>query len=444
MKRFLYSIYKKILFFSSDVYDRIPFSIKSRRIKKFDQIADNGKVYYTICMGSHGFTHVLIRTNFYLSLAAKMKMKYIYTSLQTDRMEEIHANENGEQILENRHFQIGSSQYQYKNVYDFTGISDFLKELDNKTSEKDFNEIIICPDEITFSKAIGKDFNKLASDLKARISGKLNPEKDNLIIFKNFNSFYRFYFADQNERIKKDFFRQIYFQKRTKESWPSLFDDLKIKLLVHIRQGDTATILTPWNSFIPTWYQFGEKRLMELQELNNFHSTYVIGVKDFYDFLRKLYKEMNASNLSSVVFSDGFDRAFDNILIEKKDLSKEKKYALKQLKKNYNAEQFNDFNNWQQVKTVIGEEKEKLYSLVHSFLEANVVITGTQQTMIPKLLSLYCTPKNMPLLITLFKDQPPNHKFLGIDNTYKHLIQVDLNNYNIRSVAEKMKEYLHK
>jgi len=444
MKRLLYSIYKKILFFSSDVYDRIPFTVKSRKVKKFDQIAGNGKMYYTISMGNQGFTHILIRTNFYLSLAAKMKMKYIYTSLQTDRMEEIHANENDEQILQSRHFQIGSSQQQYNNIYDFTGISDFLKELDNKTSEKDFNKIIICPDEIKFSKAIGKDFYKLASDLKARISGKLNPDKDNLIIFKNFNSFYRFYFADQHETVKKNFFRLLYLNKRAKESWPSLFDDSKIKLLVHIRQGDTATVQTPWNSLIPTWHRFGEKRLMELQVLNNIQSTYVIGVKDFYDFLRKLYSEMIASNLSTVVFSDGFDRAFDKILSEKKDLSNEKTYALKQLKKNYNAEQFNDFNNWQQVKTVIGEEKEKLYSMVHSFLEANVVITGTQQAMIPKLLSLYCTPENMPILITLFKDRPPNHKFLGIDNTYKHQIQVDLNNYNIRNVAEKMKDYLDK
>ena len=73
VKRTVSNFYRKVLFAVSDIYDLIPFTEKSRRIKKFDQIAEDGKVYYTISMEEYGFTHILIRANFYLSLCLWLK-----------------------------------------------------------------------------------------------------------------------------------------------------------------------------------------------------------------------------------------------------------------------------------------------------------------------------------------------------------------------------------
>ncbi|MCC5907075.1 MAG: hypothetical protein JJU13_12755 [Balneolaceae bacterium] len=442
VKKTVSTFYWKVLFLVSDLYDLIPFTKKWKRIKKFDQIAEDGKVYYTISMEEYGFTHILIRANFFLSLAEKMKMKYVYTPLKTNRKTEYKISEPEEVGVGNIDLKSRADQYNYNDIYDFTGVDDFLKDEGHEVSSEKFNKIELNPDEIEFSKSLGRSFDKLLTDIKSRLSVHLDPDKDNLVTIDNYTYVFRFYETDQIQRIRDGFFRRLYDQSREKNPWPSLFKDSKIKLLVHIRQGDTATIQTPWGCFIPTWYRHGEQRFKELKELNGYHSKIVIGVKEFYSFLRKLFNQLNEDRFSPIVFSDGFDRAFDEILNKKTDLDKKKRLALKQCKKNYNKEQFNDFYNWQQVKTVIGEEKEKFYSMIHSFLKSDIVITGTQQTMIPKLLSLYCNPENMPILIILHKIEPHSYEYLGIDQDYKKLVYVDLNNYDIKKVAAKLEEFL--
>ncbi|MEA3446543.1 MAG: hypothetical protein U9R19_17645 [Bacteroidota bacterium] len=89
----------------------------------------------------------------------------------------------------------------------------------------------------------------------------------------------------------------------------------------------------------------------------------------------------------------------------------------------------------------IGEEHEKLYDLTHSFLNADIVIIGTQQRMIPKLFSFYCNKNNGPLVLVLYKLSASKYKQLGIPQIDSNFIFVNINNYDIPEIISRIKEF---
>lgn len=238
-------------------------------------------------------------------------------------------------------------------------------------------------------------------------------------------------------------FREIYIRSREKHKWPALFQKSKIKLMIHIRQGDTSIIKTPWNTYIPAWRkidgyysEFGRKEDIDTYE--------DIEVDEFYRFLKDFFHHFQESYFSSLLFSDGFKSAFEVIISHKSKAGGQEKQIqeLNELQKTYDEKVFKNFYHWDKMKTIVGEDKNNLFNLIHSFIESDIVVIGTQQKMVPKLLKLYCKPENMPFLITLYKEEQPYVNYLGIGPEYRHMLNVNIDNYDMKNIASTLNNFL--
>ena len=207
--------------------------------------------------------------------------------------------------------------------------------------------------------------------------------------------------------------RASYFQQEAFGSRPSQYLDGKTRLLVHIRLGDTALIETPWRSFVPLWAYWCISPLKEYADKSDRLFRKLMDVEDFALFLRKFYTLLDADDLSTVVFSDGYKAAFRDLFQKLGDLrlSNEKIRALKESAGTYEARRFSVFDEFQNCVCRVGETNEDLQQLVHAALNAEVVIVGCHQRMIPKLLATYYDSKleSPPIIISLHKGIEPRY-----------------------------------
>ncbi|MGH7885232.1 MAG: hypothetical protein ACRENO_06005 [Thermodesulfobacteriota bacterium] len=81
-------------------------------------------------------------------------------------------------------------------------------------------------------------------------------------------------------------------------------------------------------------------------------------------------------------------------------------------------------------KLIIGEERTKLISLLNSIFESDLIILGTQQSMIPKFIALYFDIRIMPIVVILYREIVPDYPFFSSEEINKKFIFVDLNDPN--------------
>ena len=234
--------------------------------------------------------------------------------------------------------------------------------------------------------------------------------------------------------------RSSYFAARDQNPWPSRYQPDSIKILVHIRQGDTALISTPWQTIIDTKYM-RETESINLAE-GKFTST-----EDYLGFIKLLIKYINPQNYSIVVCSDGYQRGFRKIYQNKASLgltaSKEKQ--LKLLEENFESKKFSEFNTLPNCVTVIGESDPNLYDLIHSAMSADLIIFGDQQKMMPRLMESYADQVSPPVFLHLRNTE--NIKGLGdvgLDSANIKLTSINLRNYKADMVEQICKDLIHK
>jgi len=235
--------------------------------------------------------------------------------------------------------------------------------------------------------------------------------------------------------------RTIYFEKRRKCPWNSAFTSAKVKTLVHMRQGDTATLETPWNTFISLWpkkYAFKEYSLF-----SDIPTGRLMQVEDYYHFLVTLSSYFSEDTFSMLLFSDGFSRSFRKL---KNNIHKLNSPSTKRLigmdPKIYDETKFAMFRNIKNSTLFLGEDYKKLRHLIHSVLTADLVITSKQQRMVLKLLANYCDAENMPIVIVLnrFNETNPwdNYKSLGLYQRKDKFIMVNMSNPDYTQIAQKL------
>ncbi len=161
-----------------------------------------------------------------------------------------------------------------------------------------------------------------------------------------------------------------------------------LRILFHIRQGDTATIQTPWGSYIPL-RPFSKHRYKEIQHPGGVEIY--IPPQSFLFFLNSLHKQLRSGSYSTCVFSDGYKAGFADIYAHWKRFrfSLKQWIRLKLCEINYDQKMFAEFKNVSRTRCVIGESESKLYDLIQACLTADIIVMGTQQRMLLKLLTLY-------------------------------------------------------
>lgn len=237
-------------------------------------------------------------------------------------------------------------------------------------------------------------------------------------------------------------FRSIYFQTRKKYPRKSRFADGKVKLLVHIRQGDTAIIETPWQTFIPVWKQ---NKFIEISNIHHVGDKY-IHVNDYFSFLSQFIAYFDYSTFSVRVSSDGYKRGFDNIYenLHRFNFTNKQLNELKQAENSYDQNKFAQFKELENCLCLVGETDENLFDLIHSSLIADIIVIGTQQRMLPKLLALYGDVDNPPILIVLHKETNPLNYYnqLGLDEKKAKIIPVKLDDMNLEDIVVKVRQEL--
>lgn len=225
--------------------------------------------------------------------------------------------------------------------------------------------------------------------------------------------------------------RSTYHQLAEQRPESSKFVDGKLKVLVHIRLGDTAIIDTPWNTFIPLWAFWCISPLKEHPDKSDPMFQKLMDVEDFAGFLRRFYTLFDASELSTAVFSDGYKTAFKDLFAKIDDLalSNDQIRALKDASQTYEARKFSAFDDLANCVCCVGETNEDLQALAAAALDADIIIVGCHQRMIPKFLSTYYDARldSPPVIIALHNGIEPRYrKEIGLSEEKAKVYPVNL------------------
>jgi hypothetical protein len=235
-----------------------------------------------------------------------------------------------------------------------------------------------------------------------------------------------FYLTKLPEEL--DFYSAYQTAKKQQQRPPAFPNSGKLKVLVHIRQGDTAVIEIPGRIYISLWKQHFPKTIY----LNKLDDSFlkIIEPEEYYYFLTKCLSFLNEKPYISIISSDGYYKSFkklSNILTRRMSLLFD--WLVLWIANIVNKQKFDVFNKMPDAKLVVGETDDKLITLIDATLSANIIIVGTQQGMIPKLLSLYPKTENKPILVNLYKtENKPYYSYLE-----SSLAKMNMTDFNLVS-----------
>lgn len=441
----LKTIFRKPIWLLLDIYEKTPISSKYRALKRFDDAAGKNKLFFTNSIFRNGFTDQLFAMKFFRRLGDSINMNYHFVQMKSKRSHQESMLKYSATVLKGKKNKVNiagyTNQESYSDIYDFLGVNEYLKNSVNKQPGNNCHEITFNLDEIELSNRMIRSWDFFTSEIKFRLDSMIDYSRDNMINLKGLDTVFKLFRLSETSNTPEIPFRKIYDLNRVLKPRENLHKTTGIKLLVHIRQGDTAILKTPWDTYIQSWYK-AKDRFIEHATFETADTFENIPVSQFYRFLKDFFDVYESFKFSTLVFSDGFSRAFHEIYRVNKFLyTKEKMHKLIENEKNYNNIEFNDFITWQEVTTVIGEENEKLYDFIHSFMVSDIVVTGTQQKMIPKLIRLFCTPDNMPFMITLYREKEPFVDYLGIESEHKFRLNVNIDNYDMNEIKNVIQVY---
>jgi hypothetical protein len=417
------------------------FWFRQKSIKRFDEIVKQKNVYFTIELEKAGFTDQLIQFIVFHNLGTSLNFIFSHTQLQSSRS--FVKNKSDEQNSSD-----GQKKDQYEDVYDFLGLNKFFTGISHeipvshnvKTVNLDMEN-----DSYFFYKGIAQKKN-LATYLKLKLINEISSSGDHTLVrfrLKGHSSYFRMFNSSEEYYSFQYDLKSIYNKEREskpqtitckKKSWP---------LFVHIRQGDTGVLKTPWNTYVFVW-GIKNNAYKELSSYQDVQDDSIIRPDEFYSFIKDFLHCFDDHFFSVRIYSDGYQRTFQKAY-QNKEILGWTDAQISQMKNHeltYDQNSFEKFNLLDGVSICIGEENTKLYELIHSVLHAKVVIIGTQQRMIPKLLSLYCNPSNMPLVIVLENKKQFSLQSFGREDLQHFFIKVDVSNYHPESISEKVKSFL--
>ena len=227
--------------------------------------------------------------------------------------------------------------------------------------------------------------------------------------------------------------RSAYHEARRERPWRSSFEPDRLKILVHIRQGDTAVIATPWGTYVSVWGRISNW-MTECMTVDEIDTNRVIRESDYFAIVERIQHALGETPSSSLIFSDGYDRAFrilrEGIRKGRLDWTPEQIALVEKQAVDYEQEQFGIFDPLQSdthsCKTAIGENRKHLCDLIESLMQCQIVIVGTHGEMIQKLVAAYFEPDDMPIVVVLFRGKKPDYCGIDLGAMHHRLVYVDV------------------
>ena len=413
--------------------------VAARLAREYARATRSRKLYYSITVPGHvGFTDQILMFGLLYKLSALLGMKYHFTPLKPKPNLLLSAASHDCVVEDN-------DAIEYGGIFGFLGFDWYfsrkgqVEAIDSiETLDFELNQALVDDKQIN-------DLQDLINYLRGLIQGALpadgSPLHFRFVIRKQIpalawlnelpNSLLDFDLAD----IYRDF-RQLY-------PVPEVFEAGKPRVLIHIRQGDTAVITTPWNTFLQIWPR-GRDAFNERATMAEIRDRQVISDADFEKFYADLKQGLETYQLSTLLHSDGFARSFFTMdqHAEKLNFSAGQIEEMKAYRGDYNSRAFAVFDRHHDVKRFVGEELQLLYELMHAFYSADIVIVGTQQRMLAKQYAYSFHEGGGPLLISLYKGKKPFYNYLGNHRMLDSCLYVNLDDYHVSEVVERVRRHL--
>jgi len=325
------------------------------------------------------------------------------------------------------------------------GFNKYLQSISPTISKNKLKEIDVELSEILFVNKRINSFEELQDRIVKRVNKKLSQaEKICLVKFRLNLIFGRerlFTLIRMNTPCLPDLLPKL--QKSYLEFGKIKSDlqykETELKIVLHIRQGDTSIIKTQWHS----WINVDRRRndyLKQFSSIDELELTNQYQPSDYAIFLKALLSFINSNNYSVRCFSDGYGFALKILMKNAHEmrLSSTQSKSLKKYQKKYEKEVFQEFYELNNTSCIIGESSKNLCNLISSILSADIVITSNQQYMVQKLLSFYGS-KETPFVIVLYKNSIPDYPEVTFDNNNK-FTYVDIDNPVFSHILEKLND----
>jgi len=235
--------------------------------------------------------------------------------------------------------------------------------------------------------------------------------------------------------------RLAYDRARMHSPWPSAFESGKIKILVHIRQGDFGIIRAPWGKSI--FVASMPPRVVNwADEVKLSHNRLTLWPSKVLFFLRELVARLEREQLSIITSSDGYRRTFARVYAHRRllSLSEAQLKALENMESTYDEEQFSGFSEISS--TYIGENSENLRHLVDGLMRSDIIIAGTAGMLPRTLPSLYrARPMPPPLLVFLLHPREFYHALEQGIKFFPNSLLINIAEPDFELAAARIKEH---
>ncbi len=401
-------------------------------------------IYFTIIPTNSGFTDQMMQFNAFYKLGRALQFQYLHTTFCSSRSMSNHKHKAWYE-------KIVSINKPPMDVYEFLGFNLIFTEISVSRSNNENLQIIDLPiGRQDFLQKKNFSIHEIKNYINCHLA-EFDIRSSQILIRFSLDAGRKFFthIHTQIPELPDGLNLKTGFIKTKNYSLiPTNRNSKRLRMMVHIRQGDTAVVNTPWHTFVPV-----DKRragwLREHHDLKEIESANIdidpfFTIDEYYQFIVKFLSYFDHSSISFRLFSDGFERAFD-ILIENISnlaLSADKEILLSNIIKNYNQSQFDPFKKLSCCKTFVGESDRNLKLLIQETLKADIIIIGYQQRMLPKFLANYRL-NDMPMVIVLHKGKEPSYHDIafGWDDKF---IFIDIRSPNFKSIMERLNLSNHK
>lgn len=381
--------------------------------------SDVSDTYFTVWTNDVGFTDKLCQFNAFYKLGRSLNYFYVHSPLQSPR----------------------SSLC----AFDFVGLNQYLSNSARRPIAN-FSYLDIPIGQPLLEKT-GRSFDNLQNYIRKRVAQAQAQTSQSLVVRFGIGTGGRDVYPIIHKGCsclpdEVDLFT-IYREARRLEPRQSLFTDNKIRVLVHMRQGDTAVIETPGQTFISVWNAKPKEYMQEFDSFEQLSKDH-IEVEPFYDFALAFQLQFE-DQLSLVFCSDGYRAAFDDLFqkIETFHLDDQRMESLQKLREIYDYRKYSSFNSFSEAVVQVGETDQNFCDLVNSAIEAEIIVTGTQQTMIVQLLSRFYDLRRPKIILMLHRGgMIPDRQWHDLPEDKAILILVDVENYDIREVTTSVRREL--
>ena len=420
-------------------------------------------VYFTFSPTEAGFTDQLFAFSIYYKLGLSLGYQYIHTPFQSSHSSSLPETQNNKFPMGTTHlfakiFRRLRRKFQYywnrtvlnqfPDPYDFLGFNSYLAKRNSPIPNRNLTKIVLPLGDSVLRENDLNTFEEIQNFVSDSIYKSINAQKDLLVVFKATS--FPFLMGQLVHSSIPDFqdgldLNKAYFDARQINPWKPIFEKNSLKMMIHIRQGDVAVIETPWETCIPVW----EKNLVEYPNFQDIqYDNRVLHLDEYSLFTERLQAHLKDITFSSLVFSNGFSRAFSQFHhkgMESLNITTDQEKSLLESVETYDEKAFKKFSGLSNSTLVLGENSEKLCDLIHSILLADLIIIGPRGGLVPKFLATYRNTDNMPIVIVLHKGTPPpfsHTDYMGLHDNISKFIDVNILEDDLELVFSKLDKML--